>query len=72
MKKMNKIKIHTDCINTLKSNCYPFADEPNLTFVYLGEIKQMVGHCIIVGYETGRIFSGYHADTFQEIPEDDM
>ena len=39
-------------------------------FVYLGEIPNMLGHCVVAGHESGRIFSGYHIDNFREIQEE--
>ena len=39
-------------------------------FIYFGEIPNMPGHCVVSGHESGRLFSGYHIDNFQEIDED--
>ena len=38
-------------------------------FVYLGEIPNMRGHCIVVGHPHGAVMSGYHVDNFEEVPE---
>ena len=40
-------------------------------FVYLGEIPNMEGHCVVVRHKGGLILSGYHIDSFVEIPEDE-
>ncbi len=36
-------------------------------FVYLGEIPNMPGHCVVADVETGRIHSGYHVENFEVI-----
>jgi hypothetical protein len=40
-------------------------------FVYLGEIPNMPGHCVVAGHHTGRIVSGFHIDDFEEVPSDE-
>lgn len=37
------------------------------TFIFFGEIPNMPGHCVVAGHESGRVFSGFHIDNFQEI-----
>ena len=39
-------------------------------FIFFGEIPNMPGHCVIAGHKSGRIFSGYHLDNFQEVEEE--
>ena len=34
-------------------------------FIYLGEIPNMGGHCVVVGHESGKIYSGYHIENFR-------
>jgi hypothetical protein len=36
-------------------------------FVYLGEIPNMPGHCVVADVETGRIHSGYHVENFEVV-----
>jgi hypothetical protein len=49
---------------------YPFAKD--LPLVYLGEIPNMPGHCIVAGSKTGRIYSGYHIEAFVELSRDEV
>lgn len=49
---------------------YPFAAD--LPLIYLGEIPNMPGHCVVAGTCSGRIYSGYHIETFIEVAEDDI
>lgn len=45
-----------------------FKDE---LFIYLGEIPNMPGHGVFIGHESGQIYSGYHIERFEEVPEDE-
>jgi len=45
---------------------------PGHIYVFLGEIPNMDGHCIIADYVTGNIYCGYPTDIFKEIPEEEM
>jgi hypothetical protein len=38
--------------------------------VFLGEIPNMPGHCVVAGHTSGRIYSGFHTEIFQEYKED--
>jgi hypothetical protein len=38
-------------------------------FIYMGEIPNMRGHCVVADYETGRIHSGYHIENFKAANE---
>lgn len=48
---------------------YPFTED--YTYVFLGEIPNMDGHCIVAEYYSGRLFSGYHTWMFEEVPEEE-
>lgn len=41
-------------------------------YIFLGEITNMPGHCVICSYDTGKIYSGYHTDNFVVVPENEM
>jgi len=47
---------------------YPFANGD--TFIFLGEIIQMPGHCVIAA-KNGQVLFGYHTDNFVELTEDE-
>jgi len=40
------------------------------TYIFLGEIPNMLGHCVISD-KSGKILFGYHLENFTEIPEDE-
>jgi len=44
----------------------------NGVYVFLGEIANMPGHCIVAEIKTGRLLSGYHSDNFEELPADEV
>lgn len=46
--------------------------EDDSLFIFLGEIKNMRGHCVVVGYKTGKTYSGFHIENFFEVSEDEV
>jgi len=42
-----------------------------LHFVYLGEIPNMLGHCVVVGW-SGKVYPGYHTWNFVELTDEEM
>ena len=38
--------------------------------IFLGEIPNMPGHCVVSDVKTGKIIAGFHTDRFHEIPDD--
>jgi hypothetical protein len=47
---------------------YPFIESDK--FIMMGEITQMPGHCVVVNYKTGQIYSGFHTDNFVLLDDD--
>ena len=41
-------------------------------FIFLGMIPNMPDHCIVVGFDSGKIFSGYDKDNFEYVPEEEV
>jgi hypothetical protein len=48
---------------------YPFKEDA--PYIFLGEIVQMPGHCIVVGMKDGKIYNGYHTENFIELTENE-
>ncbi len=44
---------------------YPF--QHGEIYVFLGEIPNMEGHCVIADPRSGRVYSGYHSENFIEL-----
>jgi len=36
-------------------------------FIYLGEMPNMEEHCVVAGYMSGKVYSGFHIDNFEEV-----
>ena len=34
-------------------------------FVFLGEIPNMPGHCVVAGFNSGKLYCRYHPENFQ-------
>ena len=49
---------------------YPFT--PDGAYVFFGDIPNMPGHCVVADHKTGRVYSGYHTESFAELPPDDV
>ena len=49
---------------------YPFSIYQ--TFVMIGEIEQMPGHCIVIENGTGAVHTCFHTDDFIELTEDEI
>lgn len=41
-------------------------------FVYLGEIPNMLGHAVVVGKVTGKVYVGYHTGDFRELTDEEV
>ena len=61
----------------IKYDYKPHKDEGEMPFntskfyIYLGEIPNMLGHCIIMDYNTKEIYTGIHIDMFREATENE-
>ena len=40
--------------------------------VFMGEITQMPGHCILAKLEDGKIYAGLHIDNFRILTDDEV
>lgn len=54
----------------VKENNHPIG-KPEV-FIYFGEIPNMPGHCVTMDHRSGKFFSGFHIENFEEVPDDDM
>lgn len=42
------------------------------TYCFMGEIKNMSGHCIVAGVKTGRMHICFHTEDFIELTEEEL
>ena len=69
MKKNTLVKFDFDNIPVEFHSQYPFSRRD--VFVYLGDIVQMPGHCILIRMSDGKGFAGYHTDEFVRVPDEE-
>ena len=59
-------------------NCFQSAHDKQMPlikydmFIFLGEIPNMKGHCIVAAHPNGPIISGWHTENFEEVPKEDL
>ena len=49
---------------------YPFIEGENC--IFLGEIVNMPGHCVVTCIRDGKTYSGYHTFDFIELTEEEV
>ena len=69
LKPMTLVKFNFKDTPVIYHKQYPFSEVDR--FVYLGDIKQMPGHCVIVNTKTGQMHCCYHTSNFIEVPEEE-
>ncbi len=48
---------------------YPFS--PKHRYIFLGEIPNMQGHCIVMD-DAGKMYTGYHIENFVELTDEEL
>ena len=48
---------------------YPF--KKGEAYVFMGEIPNMPGHCVVVAQKSGKIHAGYHTELFVELSSEE-
>ena len=43
----------------------------NRTFILIGEIEQLLGHCILIDNRSGQVLSGFHTENFVKLTSDE-
>lgn len=66
---LSLVRFSADDLPKEYRNMYPF-DEDGL-YIFIGEIPNMPGHCVVMDHPTGKLHSGYHCEHFTEITEDE-
>jgi hypothetical protein len=67
---LSMVKIREEQLKNFKSDSQLFQEKDLL--VYLGEIPNMMGHGIFLGYHSGRAYCGYHPEEFVELSEEEI
>ena len=67
-RKLSLVRFRFDELHEFRDE-YPFTADG--VYVFLGEIPNMRGHCVVADHRTGKLYSGYHTENFVELPEDE-
>ncbi len=70
LKKLSLVRFDFDSIGRKYRARYPFKE--GRSYVFIGEIVNMPGHCVVADHKTGKIYSGYHTENFVELSEDEV
>jgi hypothetical protein len=70
LRNMSLVKFDYDDVPEKYHKMYPFEDGES--YLFLGEIVNMPGHCAVVCSQTGRTYIGYHTEDFIELTEDEV
>ena len=59
---------------TFNDGGYQYKEYPELgkKHIYLGEIPNMSGHCIVLDPKTNAFHVGYHIENWEEVDEEDL
>jgi len=69
-RRMSLVRFKAESLPSHFLKKYPF--KAGRTYVYLGELVNMGGHCVVADHKTGRLYSGFHTENFVEIPADEV
>lgn len=69
-RKLSLVKFDFTRIDRKFWSKYPF--KSGRSYVFMGEIVNMLGHCVVADHKTGKIYSGYHTENFVELKEVDL
>lgn len=50
----------------------PVYDNFDDRFIYLGKIPNKVMHCVVLGYDTNRMYVEFHSVDFVELSEEEI
>jgi hypothetical protein len=69
-RKLSLVKFKASSMRRGFRNKYPFRIDA--TYIFIGEIPNMPGHCVLADHQTGKLYSGYHTDNFVELSGNEL
>ena len=66
---LSLVRFEASGLPTATAAEYPFRRD--LSYIFLGEIPNMPGHCVVAEHQSGRLYAGYHTDHFIELLDDE-
>lgn len=67
---LSLVRLTAEALEDLRKSKHPLTNHD--FFVYLGDIHNMAGHCVVLTRDGKRHYVGYHTDNFELVPEDEM
>ena len=71
IEKLSLVRLSSSLNGEFKEFAVKSLDEESV-FVYLGEIPNQPGHCVVAGWRNGKVYSSRHVNEFEVIPEDEV
>lgn len=68
-RKLSLVRFIADGVSPASMGKLPF--RRGVAYLFLGEIPNMRGHCVVAEQESGRIYAGYHTENFVELTEEE-
>ncbi|CAN5921307.1 hypothetical protein BH24BAC1_BH24BAC1_33450 [soil metagenome] len=66
---LSLVRFDSSRVPSSVSTEYPF--RAGVSYIFLGEIPNMPGHCVVAEQQSGRLYAGYHTEHFIELMEDE-
>jgi len=67
---LSLVKLKPQWALAATSRTLPFIND--MPLVFLGEIPNMPEHGVFAGHKTGRVYSGFHIEQFEELVEHEV
>jgi hypothetical protein len=68
-RKLSLVRFDVEAVPKGFRRKYPF--RAGRAYIFLGEIPNMRGHCVVAEQGSGRIYAGYHTEHFIEFADNE-
>ena len=65
------VKFNEEYIKLLHDNGYDIENKDDV-FVYMGEIPNMSGHCVVMNITISKLIISHHVDSFRELRDEEI
>ena len=65
------VKFDDDYIKLLSDSGYDIENKDDM-FVYMGEIPNMSGHCVVMDITISKLIISHHTDSFRELRDEEI
>ena len=68
-RRLSLVRFEAPWLSPKQRRAYPFKkDGP---YLFMGEVANMPGHCVVIDWKENRSYVGYHTENFVELTEDE-